>query len=119
MKMHSDSSKIAIVFMAVFVVTATVPLSAENIIVSDFNELVTAVAAANPYDVILMEDGFYQMAGTWVVQVRTGDLTIRSLSGDREAVVLTGFGIVRHGAPRIMDRCPPGDHRRYYHSECT
>jgi len=94
---HAGISMVTFVSMAVFMVAAVAPLGADTIIVSDFNELVTAVTGAKPYDVVLMENGLYQLAGTWAVQVRTDDLTIRSLSGNRKAVVLNGLGMFAMG----------------------
>ncbi|MFH1153082.1 MAG: hypothetical protein V1793_04640 [Pseudomonadota bacterium] len=66
---------------------------AAAISVSSFEGLQTAVATASPGDTILMQDGLYQMAGTWSVAVRTRDLTVRGASGNREAVVLRGMGM--------------------------
>ena len=62
--------------------------------VSSVEELRSAVAAAQPGDTVLMADGTYGFGDTTGCQIADkSDLTIRSASGNRGAVVLTGLGI--------------------------
>ncbi len=61
--------------------------------VKNFNELIVALIEALPGDTILLEDGVYPIAGTWAVQVYTDNLTIRGASGNRESVIIEGWGM--------------------------
>ncbi len=65
--------------------------------VSTFSELTTALGSANPYDEIVLEDGVYQISGTWAVTVYVDNVTIRSASGNREAVIIKGLGMYASG----------------------
>jgi len=55
----------------------------------DFGALRAAVEGASPGDVILLEDGTY-LPGGYQLQLEAEGLVLRSLSGDRDAVVLDG-----------------------------
>jgi len=68
------------------------PLSAPsgNIVnVSTVNALVDAINSANPGDTILVADGNYALNGAYL-QMDTSNVTVRSASGNREAVILDG-----------------------------
>ncbi len=61
--------------------------------VSDITGLRNAVAAAAPGDVILMADGTYSFSDTTGCNISDkNNLTIRSASGNRAAVIMTGLG---------------------------
>ena len=68
--------------------------------VGTIDQLVTALSTTVPGDTILLEDGTYQIT-TWALAVNTPNLTIRSLSGIRENVIVQGQGMttgsVNHG----------------------
>ena len=65
------------------------PPSGNTIEVDNTSELVDAVNTANPGDTILLADGTYNLNGAYL-WIDTPDLTIRSKSGNREAVILDG-----------------------------
>ncbi len=67
---------------------------AADIWASDFGQLINALDGASPGDTILLEDGTYQISGTWAVAVTTPDITIRGASGKRENVIINGMGMV-------------------------
>lgn len=64
-----------------------------GIIVDTFDQLVSVLETASPGDTILIKDGSYSIVGTWALQVRTENLTIKSLSGIRENVIIKGRGM--------------------------
>jgi hypothetical protein len=68
-------------------------LMAEQFIVGTFREFENALASARSADSILVKDGIYKIAGTWALQVRTDNLTIKGLSGVRENVIIEGRGM--------------------------
>jgi len=73
---------------------STARVSAATITVSSVSELRSAVAAAAPGDVIELTDGVYQWTESTLVTISDkSNLTIRSQSGNRAAVVLQGAGI--------------------------
>ncbi len=65
------------------------PSSGTIVEVSSVGELVGAVNAASPGDVILAADGTYALAGAYL-RIDVPNVTLRSKSGNREAVVLDG-----------------------------
>ncbi|MBN2447904.1 MAG: right-handed parallel beta-helix repeat-containing protein, partial [Phycisphaerae bacterium] len=62
-------------------------------------ELVDAIENASSGDVILIADGTYDLSTVYALQVETANVTIRSASGNREAVVLDG----NYGAHEIFN----------------
>jgi hypothetical protein len=70
---------------------------AGQMVVSTALELATAAGASGPGDTILLEDGVYALSSSGTIVVRTAGLTIRSLSGDRTAVIVEGWGIQAGG----------------------
>lgn len=75
-------------------------LSAGNIIVSDYEALKLAISKASSGDSILMRNGTYEIADQGVV-VSVENITIKSLSGNRDSVILRGSGMfgsqIQHG----------------------
>ena len=81
---------VIVVTLAVSFVSA---VSAATWNVSDITGLRTAVAAAAPGDVILMADGTYSFSDAIGCLIQDkNNLTIRSASGNRAAVIMTGLG---------------------------
>lgn len=69
-------------------------VQADIITVSKVGELVVAVKSSQPGDIIELVDGVYQLnTGNGIVIRDKSDLTIRSQSGNRDAVILQGSGI--------------------------
>ncbi len=56
--------------------------------VSSVDELFTAVETVKPGETILLNDGIYYMPR--YIEIRTDDVTLRSASGNRNAVILDG-----------------------------
>lgn len=69
------------------------PAFAEQIEVSTATELVNAVGNSSSGDIILLEDGTYELSESGTIIVRTANLTIQGKSGDRKAVVVNGLGM--------------------------
>lgn len=65
-------------------------------VVADF---AAATAVAQPGDTILVEDGTYSMNGTYIL-ITTPGVTLRSESGNRDAVVIDGM--YSTSAPQII-----------------
>lgn len=65
------------------------PSPGPTTVVSTVNELVEAVNSASPGEAILVADGTYALAGAYL-RIDVPGVTLRSQSGDREAVVLDG-----------------------------
>ncbi len=69
----------------------------EVVMVSSTSELRTAIIQANDAGgnrTILIADGTYQIATTsWYPYITANDMVFRSLSGNRDAVILTGTGM--------------------------
>ena len=65
------------------------PASGNLVNVSTVPELQNAVNTANPGDTILIADGIYNLNGVYL-RVDVPNVTVRSASGDREAVTLDG-----------------------------
>ncbi len=65
--------------------------------VSTFTELIDSLSQADPGDYIVLEDGVYTISGTWAIQLATSDLTIKSKSGNRESVIIEGWGMHGNG----------------------
>jgi hypothetical protein len=63
--------------------------SGPTVLVASVGELVGAVGSATPGTTILIADGIYDLAGAYL-RIETPSVTLRSESGDREAVVLDG-----------------------------
>jgi hypothetical protein len=70
---------------------------AGQMVVSTAPELAAAAGASGPGDTIFLEDGVYALSSSGTIVVRTAGLTIRSLSGDRTAVIVEGWGIQADG----------------------
>ncbi|MBN1482123.1 T9SS C-terminal target domain-containing protein [candidate division KSB1 bacterium] len=68
-------------------------LFADHIIVYTFREFENALNIAQPGDSVLVNDGVYKIQDTWALQVRINHLTIKSLSGIRDNVVIQGRGM--------------------------
>ena len=68
---------------------ALAPSTGPAITVSTVSELENAVNHASPGDVILIADGVYNLDGVYL-RIAASDVTVRSASGHREAVVLDG-----------------------------
>ena len=66
---------------------------ADTIVVSTFSKLHDAVLSAMPGDTILLKDGVYTISGTWAIPVRTDNLTIRGQTGNRDSVIIQGWGM--------------------------
>ncbi len=65
------------------------PPSGPTVLVASVGDLVGAVGAATPGTTILVADGVYDLAGAFL-RIETPNLTLRSESGNREAVILDG-----------------------------
>ncbi|MBN1581225.1 MAG: right-handed parallel beta-helix repeat-containing protein [Anaerolineae bacterium] len=65
------------------------PLTGNIVNVSSASGLVNAVNNASPGDTILIADGTYALDGAYL-RITTPNVTLRSASGNREAVVLDG-----------------------------
>jgi hypothetical protein len=65
------------------------PPSGNIVNVSTVGELQTAVNTANPGDIILVADGSYNLNGVYL-RVDVPNITVRSASGNRAAVILDG-----------------------------
>lgn len=63
--------------------------SGPTVLVASVGELVDAVASASPGTTILVADGVYDLAGAYL-RIETPNVTLRSESGHREAVILDG-----------------------------
>lgn len=83
-------SLLTLFFLVLFSGTASL---AEEWVVSSFEELTQSLHTASPRDTILLEDGIYSISGTWAAAVTTDHLTIQSLSGNRESVIIQGWGM--------------------------
>jgi len=68
------------------------PPSGPVVHVSNVTELEAAVNGASSGTTILVADGYYPLDGVYL-RLTTADVTLRSASGDREAVVLDGNDI--------------------------
>jgi len=66
---------------------------AKSITVGTFAELMAGINSASGGDTILMKDGTYTIDNGYGVQVRKNDLVIKSLSNNRNKVVVTGGGM--------------------------
>ena len=65
---------------------------------STVDELQTAIDNAEPGDTIFLQDGTYKISPTsWAIQITTNNLILRSTSGNRDAVIIEGWGM--HGRP--------------------
>ena len=77
----------------------------DTIVVETVGELLDAVDTAGPGTTILVADGTYELDGAWL-RLDTPGVMLRSLSGDREAVVLDGnyltTEIVQIAAPDVV-----------------
>ena len=75
-------------------VDCATPQSGQVVTVSTVAELQAAVNAATPGTIIELTDGLYQLTATdGIMVVDKQNLTIRSQSGNREAVIIRGEGI--------------------------
>jgi len=90
--------------LAAACLSALALLSAEargaEIEVGDFASLRDALGSAGPGDAILLRDGVYQIGGQFALVPGSDHLTIRSQSGNRDAVIVRGQGYhggVNHG----------------------
>lgn len=62
--------------------------------ISTVDELQSAIDNAEPGDTIFLQDGTYKISSTsWALQITTNNLTIRSKSGNRDAVIIEGLGM--------------------------
>jgi hypothetical protein len=89
-----------IFFKCVVLVCLWQPVHAATIRVDDFEGLKSALAASAPGDLILLEDGDYEISGQFALPVNTEGVTIRGLSGTARNVVISGqgmYGDVSHG----------------------
>jgi hypothetical protein len=69
---------------------APLPLPAGTVVkVSTVDQLVNAVNNANPGDIISLADGNYNLDGIYL-RLDTPNISVRSTSGNREAVILDG-----------------------------
>lgn len=64
------------------------PIQAAQIEVSTGTELCNAVGSSAPGDIILLEDGIYDLSDSGAIVVRTQGLTIQGKRGNRSAVVV-------------------------------
>lgn len=72
-------------------------LYGKTVEVSTAAELVNEVYYSSPGDTVLLEDGLYDLAETGTVVVRTDHLTIRGKTGNRESVIIQGWGMYADG----------------------
>ena len=87
---------ILVVFLTIIAVWQD-PACADEIEVSTAIELSEAVGSSIEGDIILLEDGVYNLSESGTIVVRTNGLTIQSKSGDRSAVVVEGWGMTADG----------------------
>lgn len=85
-------AKIGMAAMLIFFLSI-VFVSARTITVTNINELNQALRTTQKGDTLLLKDGIYRISGRWALEVKTADLTVRSQSGNRDAVVIEGAGM--------------------------
>lgn len=73
------------------------PIQAAQIEVSTAVELSNAVGNSATGDIILLENGVYDLMDSGTIVVRTRALTIQGKRGDRSAVVVQGWGMAAGG----------------------
>jgi hypothetical protein len=87
-----------ILFVVLIIIAAWQdPVCADEIEVSTAIELSDAVGSSIEGDIILLEDGVYNLSESGTIVVRTNGLTIQSKNGDRSAVVVEGWGMTADG----------------------
>lgn len=67
--------------------------SAASVTVGNFSELMNAINSVSEGDTILMRDGTYTVNNGYGAQVRKNNIVIKSLSGNREKVIVSGGGM--------------------------
>jgi hypothetical protein len=67
--------------------------AANSITAGNFSELMDAINSASPGDTILMKDGTYTVNNGYGAQVRKDNIVIKSLSNNRNNVIVTGGGM--------------------------
>lgn len=68
-------------------------INAKSITVGNFSELMSGINASGSGDTILMRDGTYTVNNGYGAQVRKNNIIIKSLSNNREKVIVTGGGM--------------------------
>jgi len=68
-------------------------LIANTVTVGNFSELMEAVNSASSGDTILMKDGTYMVNNGYGAQIRKNNLVIKSLSNNRNNVIVSGGGM--------------------------
>jgi hypothetical protein len=77
-----------------FSLSVVKPIYAETVTISTIGQLITAIRNSQPGDIIELADGVYQLSSTDGIVIRDkSGLTIRSQSGNRDMVILQGYGI--------------------------
>lgn len=67
--------------------------SASSVTVGNFTELMNAIGSVSEGDTILMRDGTYTVNNGYGAQVRKNNIVIKSLSGSRDKVIVSGGGM--------------------------
>jgi len=93
---HCRQPLMPAVLICLLVCRASMSMAAQTV-VSTAAELAAAVKTSSPGDTILLKDGVYALSSSGTIEVRTDSLAIRSLSGDRTAVVIEGWGVQADG----------------------
>jgi hypothetical protein len=90
---HTSTSNY--VFFKTFLLLALFVIhpEANSITVSNFTELMSAVNNTSPGDTILMRDGTYTVNNGYGAQIRKNNIVIKSLSNNRNSVIVTGGGM--------------------------
>jgi hypothetical protein len=66
---------------------------AASVTVGNFSELMNAIGSVSEGDTILMRDGTYTVNNGYGAQVQKNNIVIKSLSGNREKVIVSGGGM--------------------------
>ncbi len=90
---RSDSLRKRIVKIIIPCLSLISYSSAGSVTVGNFSELMNAIGSVSEGDTILMRDGTYTVNNGYGAQVRKNNIVIKSLSSNREKVIVSGGGM--------------------------
>ncbi|HEX2959672.1 MAG TPA: choice-of-anchor Q domain-containing protein [Chitinispirillaceae bacterium] len=90
---RTDTSRNVVLITSILCSTLFFHSSAASVTVGNFSELLNAISSVSEGDTILLRDGTYTVNNGYGAQVRKNNIVIKSLSGNRDKVIVSGGGM--------------------------